>query len=177
MDRYLTASELLQIPQQLMPMPVLSDNLRSFFSAGIKAHSKGCYGHFMWLVAPGVLASMQTNGFKLVKLSSFLDDDRLKIWWCPEWTDADRKKIMTEVNRELTRRWWRNCYDFLSYPGQLFGLHWLQVPGFDICSDKAKYIGLVDKDFDLENPDPQQVNRWLEEHQPRYQVYGRYTPD
>jgi hypothetical protein len=177
MDRWMTKEDLFRIPQEYMPMIVLSDNLRNIFSAGIKAHTNGCYGHMMILIAPGVLASMQTNGFKRVLLKSFLDDDRLKLWWCPEWTDADRKKIMDEINRELKRPWWQNCYDFLSYPGQLFNIHWLQVPGFDICSDKAKYLKLVDKDYDLENPDPEQVNRWLEEHQPKYQVYGRYTPD
>lgn len=180
MERYLTRKELFEIPEAMMPMPVLSDNLRNVFSAGIKAHTHGCYGHFMWLIAPGTLASMQTNGFKRVNLESFLNDDRLKLWWCQDWTRGDRAKIMAAIDRELNKKWWQgNRYDFLSYIGQLTGWKWIQSPfkDVDVCSDKAKYIGLVDKDYDLVNPDPQEVNQWLEDHQPRYQVYGRYTPD
>jgi len=177
MQRYLTKEDLFSIPEALLPMPVLSDRIRNFFAAGIKAHTEGCYGHFMWLISPGTLASMQTNGYKRVKLDSFLQNDRLKLWWCPAWSDADRRKIRDAIETELKRPWYRNLYDFLAYPGQLLNIHWLQVPGADICSDKSKYLKLVDKDFDLKNPDPEQVNKWLEEHQPKYQVYGRYTPD
>lgn len=180
MDRYLTREELFAIPQEFMPMPVLSDNLRNPVSAMIKAHTKGCYSHMMWLIAPGLLASMQTNGFKRVKLESFLNDDRLKLWWCPEWMDSDRSAILSAINKDLSKKWWQgNRYDFLSYIGYLTGLKWIQSPDkdVDVCSDKGKYISLVDKDYKLVNPDPQEVNKWLEAHQPKYQVYGRYTPD
>ena len=180
MDRWLAKEQLLAIPESLMPMPVLSDNLRNIFSAGIKAHTNGCYGHFMWLVAPGTLASMQTNGFKRVKLESFFNDDRLKLWWCPMWSRGDRAAILAAIDKELRKKWWQgNRYDFLSYVGYLTGWKWIQSPfdDVDVCSDKAKYLKLVDEDYDLVNPDPQEVNLWLEEHQPKYQVYGRYTPD
>jgi hypothetical protein len=180
MDRYLSRDELLQIPQQLMPMPVLADNLRNIVSAAIKIHTSGAYGHMMWLIAPGTLASMQTNGYKRVKLESFLDGDRLKLWWCPDWSDKQRKAILDAINKELKKNWWQgNRYDFISYIGQLTGLKWIQSPfaNVDVCSDKGKYISLVDHDYNLVNPDPEQVNKWLENHQPKYQVYGRYTPD
>lgn len=179
-DRFLTKADLFTIPQEFMPMIVLSDNLRNMVSAAIKAHTKGCYGHLMILIAPGTLASMQTNGYKRVKLDSFTDNDRLKLWWCPEWTDKERKQILIEIDKELKRKWWQgNRYDFISYIGQLTGWKWIQSPfqGVDVCSDKAKYLKMVDKDYDLINPDPEEVNRWLEDHQPKYQVYGRYTPD
>jgi len=182
MERYLTRKELFEIPEAMMPMPVLSDNLRNIFSAGIKAHTHGCYGHFMWLIAHGTLASMQTNGFKRVKLESFLRDDRLKFWWCSAWTEADRRKILDAIHGELKRPWWRNRYDFLSYIGHLTGWRWIQSPWSDVCSDKAKYIAMVDPAYDLENPNPEDVNRWLESRRdqdgrPVYRVYGRYTPD
>lgn len=180
MDRWLSKEDLFAIPKEFLPMPVLADNLRNIVSAGIKAHTSGCYGHFMWLIAPGTLASMQTNGFKRVKLSSFLNDDRLKLWWCPEWTDKDRSAIQSAISKELNKKWWQgNRYDFLSYIGYLTGWKWIQSPfkDVDVCSDKAKYLGLVDKDYNLINPDPQEVNKWLEAHKPKYQIYGRYTPD
>ena len=179
-NRFLTKEDLFSIPQEFMPMIILSDNLRNIVSAGIKAHTKGCYGHLMILIAPGTLASMQTNGYKRVKLSSFLDDDRLKLWWCPTWTDKDRAKIQDAIKKELDKRWWQgNRYDFISYIGQLTGLKWIQSPfkGVDVCSDKGKYLKLVDGDYNLVNPDPEEVNKWLEDHKPKYQVYGRYTPD
>jgi hypothetical protein len=180
MDRWLSKEDLFRIPAEMMPMIVLSDNLRNIVSAGIKAHTRGCYGHLMILIAPGTLASMQTNGYKRVKLESFLNDDRLKLWWCPAWSRGDRAAILAAVDRELSKKWWQgNRYDFLSYIGFLTKWKWIQSPfkDVDVCSDKAKYLKLVDKDYDLVNPDPEEVNKWLEDHQPKYQVYGRYTPD
>lgn len=179
-QRYLTKDELFTIPESLMPMPVFSDNLRNVVSAAIKAHTKGCYGHFMWLIAPGTLASMQTNGFKRVKLDSFIDNDRLKFWWCVTWTNADRKNVQRAIEKELEKKWWQgNRYDFLSYLGYLVGWKKIQspFPNVDVCSDKGKYVKLIDKSYDLVNPDPEELNAWFEKNQPKYQVYGRYTPD
>jgi len=177
MDRYLSAEELLEIPEALMPMPVLSDNLQSPVSAGIKAHTHGCYGHFMWLIAPGAFASMQTNGYKMVKVEDFIGSDRLKLWYFPGWTEADRAKVRKAIDKELNRPWWKNRYDFFSYLGHLTGLRWIQSPWSDVCSDKGKFIGLVEKDFNLRAPNPEEVNHWLESIKPRAQIYGRYTPD
>jgi hypothetical protein len=177
MDRYLAREELLQIPQELMPMPVLSDNLRNICSAGIKAHTHGNYSHFMWLISPGTFASMQTNGYKMVKLEDFIGSDRLKFWYFPMWSDADRLKVRHAINKELNRPWWKNRYDFFSYLGHLTGLRWIQSPWSDVCSDKAKFLKLVEKDFRLVSPNPEEVNHWLETIKPRAQIYGRYTPD
>ncbi len=180
MSNFLTKEELFEIPISMMPMMVFSDNLRNIFSAGIKAHTHGCYSHYMWLIAPGTLASMQINGFKRVKLASFIKDDRLKLWHCPEWSTIQRAVVIASIDKELNKKWWQgNRYDFLSYIGFLTGCKWIQSPfkGVDVCSDKAKHLRLVDSEYDLINPDPQDVNEWLEKHQPKYQVYGRYTPD
>ena len=160
-----------------MPMPVLADNLRNIVSAGIKAHTSGCYGHFMWLIAPGTLASMQTNGFRRVKLSSFLDDDRLKLWWCPDWTDEQRKKIIVAIEKKLKLPWYKRRYDFLAYIGQLTGWRRIQSPNADICSESFDFINEAGVVFNMTNPNPEEVNAWLEAHKPKYQIYGRYTPD
>lgn len=172
----LSTVDIYAIPQELMPMMVLTDNSQNLIAAGIKAHTDGMYGHFMWLVKPGVCASMQTNGYKLVKIKSFFDENRIKFWYNPEWTTQDRAKIIKSIMDEINRPWYKNLYDFFAYPGQLLGLHWLQIPGWDICSDKMKHVRAVDKRYDLNNPDPEQVNKWIKKTEP-YTVYGRYTPD
>lgn len=177
MNRFLTREELFEIPISQMPMMVLSDNLRNIFSAGIKAHTHGCYGHFMWLIAPGTLASMQTNGFKRVKLESFIKDNRLKLWWCPEWTSDQRKQIIAAIEKKLKLPWYKRRYDFLAYIGQLTGWRWIQSPWAEICSESFGFVKVAEPEFNIVNPNPEDINDWLEKHQPRYQVYGRYTPD
>lgn len=178
--RLLSREEVMAIPDALLPMPVFSDNLRNLVSATIKKHIDGCYGHFMWLIAPGTLASMQTDGFKRVKMESFLERDRLKFWWNPAWTKEDRKTIRKAIDKELAKKWWQgNRYDFLSYIGYLTGWKKIQSPfkGVDVCSDKGKYVKLVDDKYNLVNPDPEELNAWFEKNSPPFQVYGRYTPD
>lgn len=174
--RLLTPEDIYNIPAELYPLPVLSDNVRNIFSAGIKAHSKGSYSHFMWLIAPGELASMQMTGYKKRKLKSYLGNAILKIILCSKWTELDRKIVMDTIHCELSQPWYKKMYDFLAYPGQLIGIHKMQVPGFDICSDKARYIKLVDPDYDLDYPDPVQVNEWFKNNS-NYPEYGWYTPD
>jgi len=176
-ETYLTKDDLMAIPFEKYPMPVLSDSLRSFFSWGIKAHEKGCYSHFMWLFDKGLLASQGLFGFKKVSIGNYLSKYRLKLWECYTLTPSKRWLIRKEILNELGRPWYKNMYDLAAYPCQLLGWHWLQVPGADLCSDKAKYLRLVDPEFTLSHPDPEQVNRWLAEHPDRYRVYGRYTPD
>jgi len=172
----LTADEVMAIPKQLMPMPVLSDSVQNLISAGIKAHTNGAYNHFMWLIEPGICASMQTNGYKLIKIASYFPEDRLKFWYNPEWTPEQRAKITKSIMNEINRPWYRNLYDFFAYTGQLFHCKWMHIPGWDICSDKMKHVMTVDNRYDLECPDPEDVNAWLKKTPP-YLVYGRYTPD
>ncbi len=180
LKRFLSKEEVMNIPEVFMPMPVFSDNLQNVVSAAIKKHIDGCYGHFMWLIEPGVLASMQTDGFKRVKLESFLESDRLKFWWNPLWSEKEQSAIRQAIEKELNKKWWQgNRYDFLSYIGQLTGWKWIQSPfkGVDVCSDKGKYVRLVDETYNLVNPDPEELNAWFETHSPPFQVYGRYTLD
>lgn len=158
-------------------MPVLSDNLRSFLGWGIKVHEGGCYNHFMWLIEKGTLASQGFWGYKIEPLDDYLGGYRLKIWDLFGFTEEHKQKVLAAIKVELARPWYKNCYDVLAYPGQLLGIHWLQTPGMEICSDKAKYLRLIDGSFDLKYPDPEQVNTWLTEHPEKYKVYGRYTPD
>jgi len=169
-----TREDILSIPEYLLPMPVLTDNLRSFFSWGIKVHEHGCYSHFMWLTKPGIVAS-QGLLYTEEPISAYFDKYRLKLWYNPKWTEVHRQKIKAAIQSHLDRPWYRRIYDIPAIFGQLFW-HELQTPGLDICSDSGSYLAEVDESYDLRHPDPEQVNRWLES-KPEYKVYGRYLPD
>jgi len=172
----LTIAELKSIPQEMLPMPVLSDNLRSFFSWGIKVHEKGCYNHFMWMIHPGVLAS-QNIIYQKQSVDDYVETCRLKLWHCKAWTIKERQGITKEIKNTLNKPWYRRLYDVPAIFGQLVYCPWLQTPGLDICSDKGKYLKMADTKYNLSHPDPEQVNHWLGMYPDQYEVYGRYVPD
>lgn len=172
----LTREDVLKIPEKLMPMIVFSDNLRSFFSAAIKEHTEGSYNHVMWLIRPGVIAS-QNYLFQAQPVTDYFDSFRLKFWHCPSWTKKQRAKIINAIDDELAQPWYKRLYDYLAILGQGIGIPSIQTPGIDICSDKAKYLKLVDLYYNLKHPAPEDVNRYLTQRQSNYQVYGRYLPD
>ena len=171
----LDRQDVLEIPEDKLPMLVFSDNLRSFLSSAIKTHEKGCYNHLMWLIRPGVIAS-QNFLFQAQPVSDYFNGFRMKFWQCPEWTTVQRRQIVDAIESDLKKPWYRRMYDFLAILGQGIGVPALQTPGIDICSDKGKYLTLVDPSYDLAHPDPEDVNRWLMTKK-RYEVYGRYLPD
>jgi hypothetical protein len=174
MSDFLTRKDVLNIPRELLPMPILSDNLRSFFAWGIKAHTHGNYNHFMWLIEPGVLAT-QNLLYEKESVEKYFDNNRLKFWYC-QWSQEQRDKIIEAINYKLSLPWYRRRYDVLAIVGQLFNIESIQNPFVDICSDAGSYIKLVDDRYDLKHPAPADVNRWLES-KPEYHVYGRYVPD
>jgi hypothetical protein len=169
----LSREDVMAIPERLLPMVVLSDNLRSFFSMAIKAHSEGCYNHLMWLIRPGVIAS-QNLTFQAQPVRDYFNGFRMKFWHCPSWTPEQRKAIIDAIETDLKKPWYKRIYDFVAIIGQGIGIPSLQTPGIDICSDKGKYLN--DINYDLKHPDPEQVNHWLMT-QRKYEVYGRYMPD
>jgi len=174
----LSREDVMAIPDNMLPMMVLSDNLRSLFSWGIKVHEQGSYNHFMWLIRPGIMASQNFPLFKLCPVKSFFSGYRMKFWYNKNWTAFDREKIRTAIATDLAKPWYKKIYDCVAIVGQAIHCDWLQTPGIDICSDKANYVREVDLYYDLSHPDPEEVNRWLmmnEKH--GYEVYGRYVPD
>jgi len=172
--RILTAQDVLNIED--CPMAVLSDNLGSPVAGAIKGHTRGAYNHFMWLIEPGTFCSQDLT-FKRVAAGEYLKGaHRLKFWTNPSWKPNQREAIIAALKKDLDKPWYRKLYDWPAIIGQALNWRWLQVPGIDICSDKARLLALVDFRYDLENPDPQDVNAWLERTY-GYEVYGRYIPD
>lgn len=171
----LNKEDIMNIPEERMPCPVLSDNLRSLFSWGIKVHEKGCYNHFMWLIKPGVFAS-QGMTFAEDPCENYFEKYRLKIWHNPTWTKDDRRLISESIKCALALPWYKRIYDPLQIVGLAIHCSWLQIPGINICSDTASCISLVDKNYNLNHPDPEEVNHWLGQTK-GWEVFGRYVPD
>lgn len=174
--RFLTIEEIMNIPEAVFPLAVLSDNQFSPVAGAIKGHTKGAYNHFMWMHRPGFVAS-QDMTFKEVPVKEYLEGEhRLKFWHNPSWTLEQRRAIVNGLKKDLEKPLLYRLYDWLAIPGQWLGWKWLQFPVVDICSDKARLLALVDFRYDLESPDPQEVNAWFERTH-EYEVYGRYLPD
>jgi hypothetical protein len=173
-ETFLSAKQLEDIPQDMLPMPVFSDNLRSFFSWGIKSHTHGCYNHFMWMIHPGMVAS-QNFLYQSESVSEYTKTCRIKLWYCKEWTEEQRHTVIKFIEEQLNRPWYKRIYDVPAILGQLFW-RYFQTPGLSICSDYGHAISLVDPEYCLNYPDPEEVNKWLVNHK-NYEVYGRYVPD
>ncbi len=176
-DRRLSAEEVLKIPQELLPLMVLSDDLYGLFALTIRQHQQGCYNHFMWMHWPGFFAS-QGLFFEEVPAQKYLQGrHRLKFWHCPGWTPQERGTIIDAIAKDLAKPKLKTRYDWLQILGIAVGLRYLNLPGLRICSDYIEYLRLVDKGYDLKpHPSPPEVNCWLEEHE-HYQVYGRFYVD
>jgi hypothetical protein len=156
-------------------MPVLEDDLSGFFAAAVKKHTDGCYGHFMWMIHPGVFAS-QNLTYRTLAVKDVADTCRLKLWYCKTWTPENRHSVIKTIEDKLNQPWYKRLYDFPAILGQLTWKQ-IQLPYLSICSDYGDYIKLCDPTYNLNYPDPENVNKWLEQRNDKYEVYGRYIPD
>jgi hypothetical protein len=176
----LDRNDIFNIPDSVLPMPVFSDNMTSFFSCAIKAHEDGYYNHFMWLIGQNTFAS-QDWIFTMDSVGDYLDRCRLKFWYCHSWSESDRRKIKNSIIDDLGRPWWQRLFDPIAIIGQAIECPWIQTPGMDICSDKGKYLKIADPKYNLNRPSPADINKWFIansiDHGGNYEVYGRYTPD
>lgn len=173
----LTREDIHNIPPEKFPLLVFTDSIRSFFSWGIKARTKGYYNHFCWAHRPGFLAS-QDWIFHEVPIDEYLaGDHRLKFVYMPNVHKIKRIRMLVEIERDLKRRWYKKLYDPVAILGQALGLRFIQIPGLDICSDKGKYLRFADPDYDLCRPTPSDINSYTKSRPDRYSVYGRYAPD
>lgn len=157
-----------------LPMLVFETNFTGFFSFGIRARRNAIYSHFMWHHEPGHFAS-QNVYFRHIP-STKSKKNKLKLWYNPHWTPIQRAMLVERIYHEIERPRWKTRYDWLNVIGQLIGLKVLQNPFTNICSETAKFLTLVDPNYDLCNPAPDEINEWLKE-QPNYEVFARYSPD
>ncbi len=175
MNTLLDRKAIFNIPKELCPMMVFSYGVRSPVATAIAIKEKGLYNHFMWLLKPGLLATQDVT-FRKIPIDAYLKKHALKFAYNKTWQEGDRKILREAIEEGLAKPWYRRLYDPLAIVGQAFNIEWLQIPGIDICSDKAKYLKLVDKNYDLKHPSPTNINNWMKT-QPGYEVYGRYRLD
>ena len=170
--------DIMQIDRKYLPMPVFTFNPGAFFTFGVAARTKGDWSHFMWMTAPGVFAS-QGLWFQRKTLDDY-KKCTIKFVYNPGWTDFQRQLLLTSLLRDLDKSPWETRYDVLALVGHLLGLKWIQSGRFEICSDSADHIKLVDGRYDLKDPDPSDVNAWMKKHKWALEnpyghlVYGRY---
>lgn len=160
------------------PILALTRNLRSLFALGIVNHQKGVYNHLVWILSPLEIAS-QDFLFRVVSPSKyFTAKHSVKFITNTKWEKDDRINIIRSLRADLARPWYMRSYDWLQIIGKLFHIDNLQIPGLDICSDKADYLKLADPNYKLKHPSPTDVNRYTKENKDLgYSVLARYIPD
>jgi hypothetical protein len=156
------------------PQMVFVDRTAGAFALGVKIKTKGIYGHFCFLVGPDELAS-QWFWFRRENLAHY-KGAYMKFVHNPSWTDLERIKLLVAIKTDLALPWYKTLYDVPGIIGELFGLDWFNLPGADFCSERGKYLKLVDPKYDLVHPDPSQLNLFTK-NSGLYAVSGRYAPE
>ena len=166
--------DLKKIPRDLMQMLVFSTDFIGLFAYLIRVHTHSIYSHFMWYHEPGNFASQQFT-FSSVPVEKFAKC-KLKLVYNPTWNSMLRALLLERIYIELEKPKWQTRYDWVNIIGQFVGLKTLQNPWTNICSETAGFLKLIDEQYRLCNPTPDDVNRWVKQH-PHYQLYTRYSPD
>lgn len=179
-DQFMTLEEIKGIDIMEYPFIVFADNIRGFFSLGVKIRTKGSYGHLMWMIGPDRLAS-QWFYFREFHFDHFAGCN-MKLVNNPDWTALDRVNILAAILTDLHKPWYKTLYDVPAILGQLIGWDWLQLKKNRICSECINYLTLVDPEFNKwfkveHTPTPSDVNAWTKARPDRYKVFGRYSPD
>jgi len=174
-EQLLSLENIKQIPQAHYPLMVFCDNPCSFFSWGVKARTKGVYGHFMWLFGPNQLAS---QGLWLQeKTVEAYTGYTMKFVWNPNWTSIERALIISAIKQDLALPWYKTLYDVPGIFGKAIGLSFINIPWLSYCSERGRYLGLIDPGYTIKHPSPSQLNQWTKERPDRYSVYGRYATE
>lgn len=155
------------------PQMMFCDNARGLFSFGVKLRSRGFYGHFCWLVGKDLLAS-QGWWFQRQTLDHY-EGAYLKFVHNPNWTDLDRIKLLAAIKTDLDLPAWKTRYDVLGVIGELLGIKWMNRKGLYFCSERGKYLALVDPLYNLKHPTPSELNLWSK-NSGRFEVIGRHSP-
>ena len=174
--RQLTKEDVLNIPKELCPMMVFSYGIGSAIATAIAIREHGLYNHFMWLLKPGILAT-QSKTFHEVHVEDYMERHALKFVYGKEWGRKERRILRNVIATDLAKPWYRRLYDPVAIVGQFFGTEWMQLPYFDICSDKGRYIREIDPEYNLKRPSPTNINNWTKARPEAYMVHGRYRLD
>ncbi len=161
-----------KIPEDRMPLIVLSDHSSGIIQWLIKVRTKSKYNHIMMLNRPGVFAS-QGNVYSEVPLSRYMtDQSRLKFWRIKDLTKDERKLISERINTRLSLPKSKSGYDYLGILGFLIGFRWINSSAKPYCSENVMNIleGIIDLP---QHPSPEEIDVIFKKH-PRLSVYGRW---
>ena len=171
-ERTLSLDDVRRIPRDLYPFMVFADNVRGIFSWGVKTRTKGVYGHFMWLIGPGTLAS-QGWCYRTSNVDHYASNT-MKLVYNPLWRNEEKEYIVSAITADVSKPWYKTFYDIPGIIGELLGIDAINLPGRDFCSEHGKYLRLVDPEYNLKSPTPTELNLWTKVRGDRYKVYGRY---
>ncbi len=155
------------------PQCVFADNAQGIFSLLVKKRTSGYYGHFCWLIQKNVLAS-QWFYFQRQTLDHY-KGAHLTFVANEKWGDLERLNMLIAINKDLDLPAWQTRYDVIGVIGELLGFKWMNRKGLDFCSERGRYLKIIDPRYDLQHPDPQELREWTK--RAGYTVTGRYSPD
>lgn len=175
-DPLITIDDIKGLPGDMFPMLALTNGYTSIFGFLISLTTHDFWNHFMWLINPREFA---TQWWWFCRKS--IDDFRshsIKLFYNPDWTDADKLVILKAIDMELERSKWDTHYDVWGLIQKACGKP--SPNNQDFCSEKIDILSLIDdgcKEWLGSNcsPSPEEVNGWLK-GQDRFRVFGRVQP-
>lgn len=155
------------------PQLLFFDNAFGGFSFLVKNKTHNPYGHFAWLIGPDDIAS-QWWYFRQENFDHYRKA-YIKVVGNPLWTDFDREKLISAIETDLSKPWWKTIYDVPGVAiGELFGINF-QIPWLYFCSERGEYLKLIYSNYDLKHPDPGELDHWTRGIE-GFEVTGRYWP-
>ena len=127
----------LEIKEEDMPVQVLAHQKGSWLGRLIQLRTFSEYSHSMIMVRPGYVVSQGFLVYKEIPLKVFMDKGySMKFWAHTGLSVVERFQIISAIDCELKKAWWKKRYDFLGIFGQAIGLRWLNVPWAYYCSER-----------------------------------------
>jgi len=164
----------LKIKEKDLPMIMLTDNLRSFISWGIRHHTKGNYSHIGFIIHPKMFAS-QLLTFKEVPIENYMKPYYRLKFFIVNLDKKKREEIIKTVEELLNQPFYKKTYDFLGILGQFLNIRFINDPFHHYCSEIVadvlrKYIILPLK------PSPSDLNRIMSKND-NFRYYGHWVSD
>ena len=153
---------------------MLTDNLRSFISWGIRKHTHGNYSHIGLIVHPKMFASQLTT-FREVPVEKYMKRYyRLKFYGLKA-NEETKQLIIQRVEKILSLPFYKRIYDYLGILGQFLRFRKLQNPFAYYCSEIITDILEPFHKFPPRRT-PSELNR-LMANSPKFKYLGHFFID
>ena len=119
-----------------IPAIVFSHDRGGFVSKLIKLRA-GIPTHAMWLIDLDVLVTQGFMSYKTIKIDKYFNNDKCDLWFFKPILTAEQKmKLLKKIEDDLSKPWYKKCYDFLGIIGHLLGIPFLQNPYKYYCIER-----------------------------------------